>query len=45
MTVRLGPWSPLTRRWVLGVVPALLALTARISDTPPDKIGTPPSNG
>ena len=27
MTARLGPWSSLTRRWVLGVVPVLLALT------------------
>lgn len=27
MTVRLGQWSSLTRRWVLGVIPLLLALT------------------
>ena len=28
MTLGLGQWSSLTRRWVLGVVPLLLALTA-----------------
>lgn len=28
MTVGLRQWSPFTRRWVLGVIPALLVLTA-----------------
>jgi hypothetical protein len=27
MTLRLGQWSSLTRRWVLGIIPVTLALT------------------
>ena len=43
MTTRLGQWSSLTRRWVLGVIPVVLALTvwwcyAEGTVTRPDRV-------